>query len=274
MEARQFPCSTTTSSVRMRSLLLSQNHDVGVKKASRRIQQLVLKNSIIVPSQGKSGGLWLIWDDDYDVSQILKNSNLIAAKVKGKGPQSDWIIVSVYGDPARASNPYICEQIDGIIEEENLPVLVIGDFNSIASMDEKWGGSQVFKSGNMAFRNWVNESGLIDLGHRGPAYTWSNKKQGNSNISQRLDRALGNLNWTMQYPNSAVYHLPRLNSDYLPILLRPPPPPKKTPKHHFVARTGGALNQTLNQFVRRQYTNRALHRRLCNLVSDLSYRPG
>lgn len=64
----------------------------GVRKASQRIQELVLKNSIIVPSQGKSGGLWLLWDDDYDVSQILKSSNLIAAKVKGKGPQSDWII--------------------------------------------------------------------------------------------------------------------------------------------------------------------------------------
>lgn len=80
----------------------------------------------------------------------------------------------------------------------------------------------------MAFRNWVNEAGLIDLGHKGPAYTWSNKKAGHRNVSERLDRAMGNLEWTMQYPNSSVYHIPRFNSDHLPILLRPQPIKKMT----------------------------------------------
>lgn len=104
------------------------------------------------------GGLWLIWDDSQAVSLISKNINLIAARVKGKGPHSDWILICIYSDPSRSLNPFIWEQIDNLIKDEELPVLCIGDFNAISSMDEKWGGSDVFKSGNMAFRNWVNES--------------------------------------------------------------------------------------------------------------------
>ncbi|XP_078175152.1 uncharacterized protein LOC144568653 [Carex rostrata] len=204
----------------------------GLQRANQRIKGLSLNNSIVVSSNGKSGGLWLIWDDSQAVSLISKNINLIAARVKGKGPHSDWILICIYGDPSRYLNPFIWEQIDNLIKDEELPVLCIGDFNAISSMDEKWGGSDVFKSGNMAFRNWVNESGLIDLGHKGPAYTWTNKKSGYLNISERLDRALSNLEWTLQYPNSAVYHIPRFNSDHLPILLRPNPV-RKTPKAPF-----------------------------------------
>lgn len=61
---------------------------------------------------------------------------------------------------------------------------------------------------------------MIDLGHHGPAYTWSNKKEGPACVSERLDRALANLEWTMRYPATAMYHLPRFNSDHLPILMR------------------------------------------------------
>lgn len=93
-------------------------------------------------------------------------------------------------DPSRSGNPIIWDEIGSVPEGRgDLPILVIGDFNAIASMEEKWGGSSVFKSANMAFRNWMHEVGLIDLGHRGPAYTWSNKQSGRQNISQRLDRA-------------------------------------------------------------------------------------
>lgn len=39
---------------------------------------------------------------------------------------------------------------------------------------------------------------------------------------------MGNLAWTLQFPNSAVYHLPRFSSDHLPILMRPTPVTKST----------------------------------------------
>lgn len=78
---------------------------------------------------------------------------------------------------------------------------------------------------NRAFRVWVNGAGLIDLGHQGPAYTWCNNQQGRDMICQRLDRALSNLAWSLQYPETTVFHIPRFQSDHHPILIRTKPTP-------------------------------------------------
>lgn len=76
---------------------------------------------------------------------------------------------------------------------------------------------------NRGFRAWVEQTGLIDLGFHGPAYTWSNKQGVHSHVAQRLDRALSTTAWSMSYPQMAVFHLPRFQSDHLPILIRTQP---------------------------------------------------
>lgn len=108
-----------------------------LQKAAQRINLLSLKNSIVVPSNGKSGGLWLIWDYDQSVTLIQKSFNLIAGRIKGNGPNSEWMLVCIYGDPKRTLNPAIWDQIDALRKDEELPILVIGDFNAIALMEEK-----------------------------------------------------------------------------------------------------------------------------------------
>lgn len=73
---------------------------------------------------------------------------------------------------------------------------------------------------NTQFKQWVYVAGLVDLGYWGPAYTWTNNQKGRANIAERLDRGLVNIQWALQYPNSAVFHLPRFSSDHMPILMR------------------------------------------------------
>ena len=97
---------------------------------------------------------------------------------------------------------------------------LLGDFNAVADRNEKRGGTSALGRNNSDFRSWIHTNGLIDLGHHGPCYTWSNKQYDRNPIDQRLDRGLGTVNWTLQYPNSAIFHLPRFGSDHLPILLR------------------------------------------------------
>ncbi|XP_078174439.1 uncharacterized protein LOC144568085 [Carex rostrata] len=109
---------------------------------------------------------------------------------------------TVYGDPDRTQNPDLWKHLELYLQDQTKPVCLLGDFNAIASATEKWGGSQYFSTQNRAFRAWIAEAGLIDLGHHDPAYTWSNKQTGYQNISERLDRGL---------------------SDHLPILLRTNP---------------------------------------------------
>jgi hypothetical protein len=43
-----------------------------------------------------------------------------------------------------------------------------------------------------AFRSFVKQCGLFDLGFNGPAYTWTNKRFATNPIFERLDRCLVN----------------------------------------------------------------------------------
>lgn len=82
-----------------------------------------------------------------------------------------------------------------------------------------------------SFQNMVQRAALIDLGYRGPAFTWSNNQQIGTLIRQKLDRVLASATWTALFPSAAVYHLPKFNSDHHPILLRTTPPPPKQGKN-------------------------------------------
>ncbi|XP_026458603.1 uncharacterized protein LOC113359140 [Papaver somniferum] len=95
----------------------------------------------------------------------------------------------------------------------------IGDFNAICSKNEKYGGQPVLNSNIAYFNNFIQQNHLIDLGYKGPAYTWSNGRCMDNLIRQRLDRVLTNIEWCVFFSFAAVLHLPRLASDHAPILL-------------------------------------------------------
>lgn len=195
-------------------------------KAELRIKQLPLCNFKIVPSDGQSGGLWLIWGDEVKLGIIEASKNWIAAVVEQLGADP-WLLIGVYRDPNRVSNPQIWLQLERIMEEQENEVCLIGDFNALTSVQEKWGDREDLSPKNIAFRTWINEVGLIDPGHCGPAYTWNNHQQGSTNVAQRLDRGLASLSWTLHFPVALVYHLPKFKSDHSPILISRRPKPVK-----------------------------------------------
>ncbi|KAK4857823.1 hypothetical protein QYF36_006836 [Acer negundo] len=48
------------------------------------------------------------------------------------------------------------------------------------------------KNGIFQFRQAVEDCNLMDLGFNGPRHTWNNKREGKSNVQERLDRFLTN----------------------------------------------------------------------------------
>ena len=53
----------------------------------------------------------------------------------------------------------------------SLPWLLLGDFNEMILDDEKLGGLPVNRTGISAFRNCMDNYGLMDLGFHGPRFT-------------------------------------------------------------------------------------------------------
>lgn len=64
---------------------------------------------------------------------------MIVARVNNNSNLSEWIMIGVYGDPAKSDNLRIWEEIESVLEEDGVLVVVIGDFNAITSNQEKWG---------------------------------------------------------------------------------------------------------------------------------------
>lgn len=187
-------------------------------KSKRVLQPIPLLNHFIIPSVGRSGGLWLLWDDNTCVTVLRHNRFMIYAEITPtKQPQ--WHLVCVYGDPGHQRNPEIWADIAYLVRHYER-VAVVGDFNAVAHQSEKFGGDPDWNTNNRRFRKFISDAGLIDLGFKGPAYTWKNNQGTSTEIYQRLDRVLATVQWLQQFPCAYVNHMPRMYSDHAPILLR------------------------------------------------------
>lgn len=142
--------------------------------------------------------MWLLWSDEIEVRIRETNFHFIVAEVKERPNSQLWMLIAVYGDCQDRVNEYIYERITYYVEHSPNPVCAVGDFYAIASIQEKQG---------------IESSGLVDLGHSGPAYTWLNRQRGYKLIMERrLDRRLAAPNWLHLFPNVKV--LPNFSSDH------------------------------------------------------------
>nr|KYP72233.1 hypothetical protein KK1_004820 [Cajanus cajan] len=69
--------------------------------------------------------------------------------------------------------------------------------------------------GDCAFRNFVDQCSLMDIGFNGSAFTW---KRGQ--LYERLDRCLANFDWRVAFPEASLTHLNPLKYHHTPILLQ------------------------------------------------------
>ena len=68
---------------------------------------------------------------------------------------------------------------------------------------------------------------LVDLEFKGEAYTWHNKQLGKDNIQARLDKALANGEWRLEFEFAQALHEPFIGSNHRPIVVLIKPQLKK-----------------------------------------------
>ncbi|WOK97061.1 hypothetical protein Cni_G05769 [Canna indica] len=106
------------------------------------------------------------------------------------------------------------------MEMEDIPWLIIGDFNCVCSQEDKMGGNP-FKWGESIndYQKMCNSVGLIEANFKGNRFTWCNNRTGKNKILARLDKALMNWCWFNTFGYVQVFHFSRIASDHRPILL-------------------------------------------------------
>ncbi|XP_021717469.1 uncharacterized protein LOC110685287 [Chenopodium quinoa] len=117
----------------------------------------------------------------------------------------------VYGAPVVEDRPQVWSLIlDLLAIAPNC--LIIGDINQIEHHYDRLGGSNVIQGWD-SFIDFRLKSCLFATPFKGPAYTWTNNRDADQLILQRLDRAYMTSDWFQNFPESRLINQPILISD-------------------------------------------------------------
>ena len=167
----------------------------------------------MVISDGKSGGLLLLWKKELVVSLRYKMSNYIDVFV-GSNRNNVWRFPGLYGEPKWQDKYKAWKRLRDLHATVALPWLVMGDFNEILYPFEKEGGNLRPVQFMENFRYALDDCGLSDCGYIGEKFTWHR-----GGIRERLDRVVANEAWKNRFVDGVLQNLDYGHSDHRPILM-------------------------------------------------------
>ncbi|KAA3475478.1 reverse transcriptase [Gossypium australe] len=177
------------------------------------------ENGIDIGAMGSRGGLPLGWKGNSLVSLKSLSPFHVDVEIQDNDCGAKWRLTGFYGNPderGRRESWNLLRQLSG---DHNIPWIVLGDFNNIASSFEKRGGLLRSERQMLDFRTALEECNLIDLGFIGSWFMWERGRVRATNIRERLDRGVATLNWMEPFPSYQIEHLNHSFSDHCPLLL-------------------------------------------------------
>lgn len=197
-------------------LMETKNNKVKLETIHRRLK---FDCSSYVEPEGLSGGLALWWTNEVYVDVEFAHKNLMHTIVLDKADSSLWATTFVYGCPSQAGKEQVWDEIRGIGRSERYPWLCIGDFNQVLSVGDKMGGNVPDSGRIKAFHDMLNDCGLVDLGCKGPRFTWRNNRTEGGFIMERIDLAFANMEWREKFDTALVFVEAAIGSDHNPLVL-------------------------------------------------------
>ncbi|XP_059064795.1 uncharacterized protein LOC131066016 [Cryptomeria japonica] len=98
-------------------------------------------------------------------------------------------LINVYGPNLAVEKCKLWEDISKRLEEVRLSLaIVVGDFNATLSFLDKRGGVRRLYRSQSDFQSFVNANVLFEVEAKGGNFTWTNRRRGFSNITEKLDR--------------------------------------------------------------------------------------
>jgi hypothetical protein len=104
------------------------------------------------------------------IHQIFSAPKYIDVRVV-ESPDKEWRLTGIYGEPRWQDKYKTWAKLRELKGNNDLPWVVIGDFNEIAFSHEKDGGNDRPPSYMQAFREALSDCGLEDLGFSGDPFT-------------------------------------------------------------------------------------------------------
>ncbi|KAK8309653.1 hypothetical protein V6Z11_D02G136800 [Gossypium hirsutum] len=151
-----------------------------------------IAGSLVVNSEGRSGGLAILWKDGVDVSiqkyfkhqmdLLVRMENHNNTRFTGSSDREDWVVG--------------------------------GYFNAIISDTEKEGGWRKPRVTMEDFKDVIEELSLVDIKTNKDWFTWVNNRDRNNMVKEMLDRFLISANAIDKFPFLATTVVRQTNSDH------------------------------------------------------------
>jgi hypothetical protein len=220
-------------------------------KLRRSIQLLGYDEFTATEVQGYAGGIVVGWKkDNITVDVVNKSFQFMHLRVKYPHGQW-WYFTPVYASPIEDRRKALWHDLTAIAHHMKEPWMLAGDFNDISSIEEKRGGVRASERRCSNFKDRINNCKLIEMGSGGPKFTWRGPLyHGGQRIFERLDRALCNDLWRLDFPNGYVKVLTRLEfSDHHPLLISPIEVPHPQVPKQFYFESAWILNDSYNNMI-------------------------
>ncbi|GKC18887.1 RNA-directed DNA polymerase, eukaryota, partial [Tanacetum coccineum] len=166
---------------------------------------------------GNSGGILCVWDHNmFRKEHHIISDNFVVLYGTWIPNQMKLMLISVYAPQAGSYKRMLWSYLGSIINRWTGETIVMGDFNEVRRMEERW-GSIFNASGARVFNNFISNAGLIDLQLEGFSFTWAHPS---ASKMSKLDRFLVSDGFISSFPRTSAVCLDRHLSDHRPILLR------------------------------------------------------
>ncbi|KAI0499520.1 hypothetical protein KFK09_017724 [Dendrobium nobile] len=195
--------------------------DGGSKKKELFVRMMGIGwDFFILPLEGRSGGIMVLWKSDLASFSVLKTSDQCVIGDLNVFNKGVWMVSIVYASKETVKRRLLWEVVQEA-SNSDIPSIVGGEFNCILSQEDKKGGRR-FKTnqGSLDMLKFMNENDYHEVSFVGPRYTWCNNKSGGGRILERLDRCMLNTLALNKIQITVVKHLARVSSDHCPIVLK------------------------------------------------------
>ncbi|KAL1151423.1 hypothetical protein V6Z11_A09G040900, partial [Gossypium hirsutum] len=182
----------------------------------RRVQNKCrLQNGLTVNSEGRSGGLALMWKEGTNVSIQSYSKHQIDSIVNLENNK----IMRVTGfyehaNPSLRNNSWdILRRVGDSVREDWV------DFNAILNDAEKEGGRTGVRAQMHDFKAVMDDLALVDIKPDSGWFTWVNNRSGGGLVKERIDRFLSSVSLVENFPFIATKVVRQTQSDHDAILL-------------------------------------------------------
>lgn len=160
-----------------------------------------------------SNHIWIFNDSSYEVEVIEDHEQFLHCRITSQQLNSPILWIVVYGRHTPKERRALWAALRRI-SVTDLPWSIGGDFNIIASTEERDGGARPNVNAINDFVECIMDCFLNYLGFEVILFTWQWR-----DTKQRLDRILFNHNWSDHFASTQIKHGVELSFDHRPRLI-------------------------------------------------------